>query len=112
MNTPAGFTAVNGTVTSLNPIAAIFNPSTPTETIHWLLACYQVTGFAVAAVYAFALLRGRNSVYHRRGLALGVLLRTVVAPIQAIVGDASARHVADDGSPMSSSEATGRRLID
>jgi hypothetical protein len=55
MNTPAGFTAVNGKVVSVDPIAAIFNPSTPTETIHTLLACYQVTGFAVAAVYAFAL---------------------------------------------------------
>jgi cytochrome bd ubiquinol oxidase subunit I len=95
MNTPAGFTAVNGKVTSVDPIAAIFNPSTPTQTIHSLLACYQVTGFAVAAVYAFALLRGRNDAYHRRGLALGVLLGTVIAPIQAIVGDASARHVAE-----------------
>jgi cytochrome d ubiquinol oxidase subunit I len=53
-----------------------------------------VTGFAVAAVYALALLRGRNDTYHRRGLALGVLLGTIIAPIQAIVGDASARHVA------------------
>jgi cytochrome d ubiquinol oxidase subunit I len=94
MNTPAGFTAVNGKVVSVDPIAAIFNPSTPTETIHTLLACYQVTGFAVAAVYAFALLRGRNDTYHRRGLALGVLLGTIIAPIQGVIGDASARHVA------------------
>jgi cytochrome d ubiquinol oxidase subunit I len=94
MNTPTGFTAVDGKVVSVDPIAAIFNPSTPTETIHSLLASYQVTGFAVAAVYALALLRGRNDTYHRRGLTLGVLLGTVVAPIQAIVGDASARHVA------------------
>lgn len=94
MNTPAGFTLANGTVTSVNPLVAIFNPSTPTETTHTLLSCYQVTGFAVAAVYAVALLRGHTTSYNKRGLLLGLLLGTVVSPIQALVGDLSAEFVA------------------
>ena len=92
MNTPSGFTAVNGQVTSVDPIAAIFNPCTPTQTIHSLLACFQVTVLAVAAVYAFALLGGRTDSSHRRALVLGALLGAVIAPVQTLVGDASARH--------------------
>ncbi len=94
MNTPTGYHAVNGKVTSVDPIAAMLNPSTPTETLHTILACYQVTGFAVAAVYAWALLHGGNTSYNRRGLTLGMLLGAVVAPVQAIVGDLSAEFVA------------------
>jgi cytochrome bd ubiquinol oxidase subunit I len=94
MNTPAGFTAANGRVTSVNPIAAMLNPGTPSETTHTILACYQVSAFAVAAIYAVALLRGRRSSYYTRGLLLPMLFGTVVAPVQAFVGDASARMVA------------------
>ncbi len=94
MNTPTGFHAVNGKVTSVDPIAAMLNPSTPTETLHTLLSCYQVAGFAVAAVYAWALLHGGDTSYNRRGLTLGMLLGAVVAPVQAVVGDLSAEFVA------------------
>jgi len=98
MNSPAGYATTNGTAVGklvrVDPIAAMFNPATPTQTTHTILACYQVTGFAIAAIYAVALLRGHRSVYNKRGLLLGMLLGTVVAPIQAIVGDASAATVA------------------
>jgi cytochrome d ubiquinol oxidase subunit I len=94
MNTPAGFTAVNGTVTSVNPVAAMLNPSTPTRTLHMILAAYQVSAFAVAAIYAVALLRGHREVYYRRGLLLPMILGTVVAPVQAFVGDLSAKTAA------------------
>jgi cytochrome d ubiquinol oxidase subunit I len=94
MNAPAGFKLVNGRATDINPIAAIFNPATPIEPLHMLVAAYQVTGFGVAAVYAFALLQGRRGAYYRRGLTLSLLLGTVMAPIQAVVGDSAAQNVA------------------
>lgn len=94
MNTPAGFRVANGRPTDVQPIAAIFNPGTPTETLHTILSCYQVTAFAVASIYAFALLRGHRTRYNRRGLLLGMLFGMIVAPVQALVGDASARMVA------------------
>src|SRR3984893_13242160 len=50
MNTPVGFTIKNGKVTGIDPLKAMFNPSTPYETVHMLLACYVATGFGVAAV--------------------------------------------------------------
>jgi len=94
MNAPTGYTAVNGRVVDVNPLAAMFNAATPSETAHMILASYQVTAFAVAAIYAVALLRGRRTVYHTRGLLLPMALGTVVAPAQAYVGDLSAKMVA------------------
>ncbi len=94
MNAPTGYTATNGHVTNVNPVAAMFNAATPSETVHMILAAYQVTAFAVAAIYAVALLRGRHTVYHTRGLLLPMIFGTVVAPVQAFIGDLSAKMVA------------------
>ncbi|HZC04286.1 MAG TPA: cytochrome ubiquinol oxidase subunit I [Ktedonobacterales bacterium] len=94
MNAPTGYTASNGHVTSVNPLAAMFNPATPSETVHMILAAYQVSAFAVAAIYAVALLRGRRTVYHTRGLLLPMAFGTIVAPVQAYIGDLSAKMVA------------------
>ena len=94
MNSPVGFHAVNGKVVSVDPIAAMLNPFTPSETLHTILACYQVTAFAVAAVYAVVLLRGHRETYYKRGLLLPMIMGTVVAPIQAFIGDLSAKTVA------------------
>ena len=94
MNSPVGFQASGGKVTSVDPIAAMFNPYTPTQTIHTILACYQVVAFAVAAVYAVALLRGHRETYYKRGLLLPMVLGTIVAPVQAFIGDLSAKTVA------------------
>jgi cytochrome d ubiquinol oxidase subunit I len=94
MNTPAGFTAANGRVTSVDPLAAMFNVGTPSQTVHTILACYQVSAFAVAAIYAVALLRGHRETYYKRGLLLPMLFGTIVAPVQAYIGDLSAKMVA------------------
>jgi cytochrome d ubiquinol oxidase subunit I len=94
MNAPAGYTARNGRVVTVDPIAAMFNAAAPAETLHVILSSYQVSAFAVAAVYAVALLGGRRTVYHRRGLLLAMAFGAVVAPIQAYSGDLSAKMVA------------------
>lgn len=94
MNAPTGYMAVHGAVTSVNPLAVMFNPATPSETVHTILACYQVTAFAVAAIYAIAILRGYRERYYTRGLMLPMLFGTIVAPVQAFIGDLSAKMVA------------------
>ncbi len=94
MNDPTGFRLVGGRVTHVDPWAGIFNPATPTETTHMILAAYMVTGFGVAAVYAAAILRGKRDRYHRTGLRIGLTMGAVLAPVQGIVGDFSARYVA------------------
>ncbi len=96
MNDPQGFTMVDGRVTDPQPLVAMFNPATPVETVHMILAAFMVTGFLVASVYAAALLRGRNDRYHRIGLLLPLIIATVITPAQIVVGDIAAREVADN----------------
>jgi cytochrome d ubiquinol oxidase subunit I len=94
MNTPAGFRlGPDGQLAQVDPLAAALNPSTATEDPHMLISAYVVTGFVVAAVYAAGLLRGRNDIFHRRGLAAGMAMAAVAIVLAGITGDTSARFV-------------------
>jgi cytochrome d ubiquinol oxidase subunit I len=94
MNTPAGFTlGADGRLLQVDPLAAALNPSTATEDPHMLISAYVVTGFLFAAVYAAGLLRGRDDVFHRRGLAAGMAMAAVAIILAGITGDTSARFV-------------------
>jgi cytochrome d ubiquinol oxidase subunit I len=55
----------------------------------------MATGLALAAVYAIGMLRGRRDLYHRRGMTVGLAIGLALAPVQAVVGDWAARHVAE-----------------
>jgi cytochrome d ubiquinol oxidase subunit I len=94
MNSPAGFQlGAGGQLLRVDPLGAALNPSTPTEDPHMLVSAYVVTGFLVAAVYAAGLLRGRNDVFHRRGLAAGMAMAASAIVLAGITGDTSARFV-------------------
>jgi cytochrome d ubiquinol oxidase subunit I len=95
MNTPAGFVFQHGKVVNINPWQAMFNPSTPYETIHMMLSCYVATGFGVAAVYAFAIVRGKSTAYNWKALRLAMAMGAIAIPLQIISGDANARFLAD-----------------
>ena len=94
MNTPAGFEITNGKLTGINTAQAIFNPSTPYETVHMILACYVGCGFGVAAVYAVSMLRGKRDDYRRKGLLLSMAVGLIAIPLQIISGDFNARYLA------------------
>jgi cytochrome d ubiquinol oxidase subunit I len=93
MNTPTGFQMVNGKITVIDSVAAIFNPSTPYETVHMILACYVTCGFAVAAVYAFSMLKGNRDDYRRKGILLGLAVGLIATPLQIVSGDFNARYL-------------------
>jgi cytochrome bd ubiquinol oxidase subunit I len=93
MNSPAGFRIVHGKVVGIDPFQAILNPSTPFETTHMILACYVVTGFGAAAVYAVGMLRGKRDDYHRKGLLLAMAVGVVAIPLQIVSGDFNARFL-------------------
>jgi cytochrome d ubiquinol oxidase subunit I len=57
------------------------------------LAGYIVAGFVTASVYAFAILRGRNTRYNRTALVVPLSIAALAAPVQIIVGDWAARDV-------------------
>lgn len=95
MNEPRGFNLVSGKVSDANPWAAMFNPATPPQTVHMIVAAFMVTGFSAASVYAVAWLRGRRDRYHRLGFLLPFTVAAALAPVQIVVGDWAARFVAD-----------------
>ncbi|MFL5627221.1 MAG: cytochrome ubiquinol oxidase subunit I [Ktedonobacteraceae bacterium] len=93
MNTPTGFEFTNGRLTGIDSMQAIFNPSTPYQTVHMILACYVTCGFATAAVYAVSMLRGKRDDYRRKGLLLGLAMGLIATPLQIISGDFNARYL-------------------
>jgi len=94
MNSPSGFRLdAAGHLVDVDPIAAAFNASTPTEDPHMLVSAYVVTGFVVASVYAAGLLRGRLDALHRRGLTLGMGMGAMAIVLAGITGDTSARFI-------------------
>jgi cytochrome bd ubiquinol oxidase subunit I len=96
MQQPRGFDLVNGKVTNADPWAAMFNPATPPQTTHMILAALMVAGFLVSSVYAVGMLRGRRDRYHRLGFLLPFILAAAVTPVQILVGDWAARFVAEN----------------
>jgi cytochrome d ubiquinol oxidase subunit I len=95
MNTPTGVTVAEGQFTSIDPLAAMRNPSTFQQVIHMLLAAYASTGIAVAGIHAAMLVRGsRAIVFHRRAAVLALTIAIPAALLQPLSGDTSARAVA------------------
>ena len=95
MNDPTGFVLQGGRVVSVDPWAAMFNPATPAEATHLIVAAVMVAGFGMASVYAVAMLRGRRDRYHRVGFLLPFTVAAMLTPVQIGVGDWAAHVVAD-----------------
>jgi len=97
MNQPQGFELdTAGKVVDTDPLEVLFNPATPYEFFHMLLAAYMVTGFLVASIYAVGMLRGRRDRYHRIGMLIPLSVAAIATPIQLFVGDTAARAIAED----------------
>lgn len=95
MNTPEGFRVVDGRVVDVDPWDAMFNAAWLHEAIHGTLASYVVTGFSVAAVYAWLLWRKKPAVNAKLGLQLGMIVAAVSIPLQIVAGDFAAKRVAE-----------------
>jgi cytochrome d ubiquinol oxidase subunit I len=94
MNSPAGFTLSGGRPIDVSPLAAMGNPSSATETIHMTLAAFVASGFAVAGIHAFLLLKNRENLFHRKALEIALAVGCTAALLQPLSGDMSARFVA------------------
>jgi cytochrome d ubiquinol oxidase subunit I len=95
MNHPGGFALRDGSVVDVDPFSALFaNSFFWHELIHMYLGGFIVTGFAIAAAYAWGWLRGRRGRYHRTALVIPLTLAALAAPVQVVVGDWAARTVA------------------
>lgn len=93
MNTPVGFDYVNGEFRNPDLVKAVFSPAMPGQTLHLIGGAYVATGFTCAAVYAFAMLRGRRGPYEKRGLAVGMTLVALWIVPLGVGGDLAGRLV-------------------
>lgn len=94
MNTPTGFRLVDGQMVDIDPVAAMMNPNAFAQTLHMVLAAYAATGFVVAGIHAFMLLRDPQNRFHRIALAIALAVGGVTAVAQPVSGDILAKAVA------------------
>ena len=95
MNHPSGFTLRGGKAVNVDPLGALFgNTYLWHELVHMYTAGYIVTGFVLAACYAFGRLRGRWGRYERTALAVPLTIAALAAPVQVLIGDWAGREVA------------------
>lgn len=88
MQTPAGYRIEDGRVIPVDWLAIVFNPSFPYRFLHMALAVFAVSMLLVAATSAWQLLRDRENRPMRISLKMSLACLLLVAPLQALVGDA------------------------
>ncbi|WP_026630430.1 cytochrome ubiquinol oxidase subunit I [Dyadobacter alkalitolerans] len=94
MNSPAGFDFVNGQYINIDPIEAMFNDAWFSQALHMTIAAFVATGFAVAGVHAFMILKGKNVLFHTKSFKIAAIFGCVAAILQPLSGDISAKDVA------------------
>jgi cytochrome bd ubiquinol oxidase subunit I len=94
MNAPTGFRLVDGKPVDIDPIGAMMNPAAFPQTLHMTLAAYAATGFVVAGIHAFMLLRDPANRFHKAALTIAITVGGVTAILQPLSGDLLAKTVA------------------
>lgn len=94
MNSPAGFTWVNGQATDIDPVKAMFNPAWWSMGLHMTLSAFEATGFAVAGLHAFLHWRKPAGAFHKEAMIIALLVGSVAALIQPLSGDILAKGTA------------------
>ncbi|WP_221391139.1 cytochrome ubiquinol oxidase subunit I [Dyadobacter sp. NIV53] len=94
MNSPAGFDFIDGQYVNIDPIQAMFNDAWFSQALHMSIAAFVATGFAVAGVHAFMILKGKNVYFHTKSFTIAAIFGCAAAIIQPLSGDISAKDVA------------------
>jgi cytochrome d ubiquinol oxidase subunit I len=87
MQTPAGYTVVDGRFYPADWIQVIFNPSFPYRFAHTVLAFYITSALVVMGVGAYTVRRGSFAEEGRVMVTTGLSLLAVLVPLQLVAGD-------------------------
>jgi len=87
MQTPAGFTVVDGVYHVRSWTEVIFNPSLPYRLVHMLLASALTATFLIAGLTAWRQLRGTASVAAPLVMRAALTAAVVLVPVQIVAGD-------------------------
>ena len=94
MNAPAGVVTDGGRIVQVDALAGMQSPVALAQVIHMLLAAYAATGLAVAGIHALTILRSGPSAFHRRALAMALMVGAPAAILEPFSGDLNGRVVA------------------
>jgi len=94
MNSPAGFDFDHGRYINIDPVKAMFNAAWFSEALHMCIAAFAATGFAVAGVHAYMIVRKRNIEFHTKAFRIAAVFACTAAVLQPLSGDHSAKDVA------------------
>jgi cytochrome d ubiquinol oxidase subunit I len=92
MQTPAGYTELNGQFQPTNWLHVIFNPSFGIRFVHMLVGALIAAAWFIAGVSAWYLLKRRHLAVARRGVSVTLGVLALLVPVQMFIGD----HVAGD----------------
>lgn len=92
LQTPEGFEILNGKLEPKEWSEVIFNPSFHYRFFHMLLASYVTTSMLVAGVSAYQLLRKYNIEVAKASFSTGLIVLSIVVPLQLFAGDAQGRN--------------------
>ena len=87
MQTPVGYTLVDGRFEPADWWEIVFNPSFPYRYVHSVLGAYLTTAFVVGGVGAWHLLRGHWDEPSRKMFSMAMWMAAIVAPVQIVAGD-------------------------
>ncbi|MDO8963484.1 MAG: cytochrome ubiquinol oxidase subunit I [Coriobacteriia bacterium] len=92
--TPAGYKVENGRAILTDFFAAALNPSTLPRFFHTVVSTWTVGGFFVAGIAAWYLLKGRDTVWAKKALPVGLTVALIASLMMPALGDWSAKQVA------------------
>ncbi len=94
MNSPSGFDVIDGEYVNIDPLAAMFNDAWFSQALHMSLAAFVATGFAVAGLHGFYLLKNKDNEFHKAAFKIALTFGAVAAILIPISGDHSAKDIA------------------
>lgn len=90
---PVGMVIIGGVPTPLLPLAVFSSPFAWIKSSHALFAAYAVSGFSVASLHAFMLLKNPQNLFHRKGLKASLAMSVIAIFFVMLSGIASLRQV-------------------
>ncbi|OYY07055.1 MAG: cytochrome ubiquinol oxidase subunit I [Polynucleobacter sp. 35-46-11] len=87
MQTPQGFTMIDGRAHAVDWIAIVFNPSMPYRLGHMMLASFLTVSFFLAGISAYRYLRNSRSEANLMVMKMALTAAMVLTPIQIMLGD-------------------------
>ena len=94
MNGPTGLAPEGAPSTQIDTLAPFRHPAAWHETAHMLLAAFAASGFLVAGIHAWSLLRDPRSRFHRLALIIALVVGGIPALLQPLSGHLIAKAVA------------------